>query len=186
MRDPHSFFLKLIEDGQFRITDDGHAMLFGEFVVLMPAGVYIKLFELLKKELGEKKAWETIGELGEFQMKAAIARYKERFNLQQAQSTKILDFMMEILNILGWGSGTLVVDAKNRAAKITMKNSMLPKKCLAFYGKQSKGAVDYFVLGWMKALFEAYFGAPVEAKETLCAAKGDPYCEFVVKAKKKK
>jgi len=186
MRDPHSFFLKMIEDGQFRITDDGHAMLFGEFVVLTPAGVYLKLFEILEKELGEKKAWAVIQQLGEFQMKAAIVRYRERFNLQQAQSTKILDFMMEILNILGWGSGALVVDAKNRAAKITMKNSMLPKKRMAFYGKHGKGPVDYFVLGWMKALFEAYFSSPVEAKETFCAAKGDPYCEFVVKAKKKK
>jgi predicted hydrocarbon binding protein len=176
----------MIEDGQFRITDDGHALLFGEFVVLTPAGVYLEIFEVLKKELGEKKTWQVIQSLGEFQMNAAIARYKERFNLEDAQSAKILDFMMEILNILGWGSGILEVDAKNKVAKITMRNSMLPKKYMAFYGKKSGGPIDYFVLGWMKALFKAYFGAEVDAKETLCAAKGDQCCEFVVKVNAKK
>jgi hypothetical protein len=40
----HDFFTRMIEDGQFRITDDGHALLFGEFVVLTPAGVYLEIF----------------------------------------------------------------------------------------------------------------------------------------------
>ncbi|MEM5804709.1 MAG: V4R domain-containing protein [Candidatus Aenigmatarchaeota archaeon] len=177
------FFARMIANGQFVINDSGHAILFGEFVVLTPGGVFLELFEILRKRLGEKGAWKVIQEIGEYQMKAALSRYKGRFNIQNAQSSKILDFLMEILNILGWGLGTLSVDSKLGVAKIVMRNSMLPQKYLIRYGKRSRGPIDYFVLGWMKAMFEAYFGSPVEAAEVLCAAKGDPYCEFVVKAK---
>ena len=176
------FFANMIENGQFNITEDGHAILFGEFVVLTPGGVFLRLVENLSSELGTKKAYEVVQDLGEFQMKAAIRRYKRRFNIQNAESAKIMSFLMDILNILGWGSGSLSIDPKKKTARIIMKNSMLPQKYRATYRKLSKEPIDYFVLGWLKAMFEAYFGAEVEARETMCMAKGDPCCRFIIRA----
>ncbi len=178
------FFEKMLEAGQFSITEDGHALLFGEFVMLFPSGTVLKLIELLEKEVGETKASKIIFKLGEFQLEAAIKRYKKRYDIDKQDKRKILTFLFDILNILGWGYAKIdEISFEKKYAKITMKNSALPEKYLVTYKKKRKRPIDQYLLGWFSKTFFYMFEKEVRAKETKCMVCGDKYCEFDIKTK---
>jgi len=48
-------------------------------------------------------------------------------------------------------------------------------------GKGSKKAYSHFYRGVIAGWFHKFFGKPVDVKETKCIAKGDAYCEFLIR-----
>jgi bacteriochlorophyll 4-vinyl reductase len=51
-----------------------------------------------------------------------------------------------------------------------------------WFAEAFKGEVDYpvctYLEGYFETLFSEIYGQKVKVEETLCSAKGDPYCEF--------
>ena len=102
-----AFFSKLIESGQFNVEDSGHAMLFGEYLLMVPPSVMLKLQMDLEKMVGKKRSQKLLSDLGEYQISQALERYVKRFSIKKIDKRKILDFEKNILNILGWGDFSL-------------------------------------------------------------------------------
>ncbi len=178
------FFKQLIETGQFSITEDGHALLFGEFVILMPSGVFLQMVSLLEKETSKKKAHDILMKLGEFQLEAAVKRYEKRYDIQSADKRKIITFLFDILNILGWGTVEIEeLSFDKRTVRVIVKNGVLGEKYRMMYGKKNKEPVDFYLAGWLRRTFELIFGQKMNIKETKCIAKGDKYCEFLIKSR---
>ena len=40
-----------------------------------------------------------------------------------------------------------------------------------------------FIRGYLNGIYSRYFNKEVEVIETMCIAKGDPYCRFIVRPK---
>jgi len=59
-----------------------------------------------------------------------------------------------------------------------VNNSKLAK----LYGNIGK-PVDHIPRGWFAGAACVFFGKDVDAVETKCIAKGDEYCEFIIKPK---
>ncbi len=182
-----AFFGHLIETGQFVITEDGHAMLLGEFALLIPSRIFLELHELLEKNLGRREAEKIIETLGEFQVEAALERYRKRFKINKIEREKLKDFLFKLFNIMGWGGGTLnKISYEKKYAEFIMTNSTLGKKYLIVNKRKSKYPIDFYIVGWLKKVFETLFGSKVKVIEIKCLAKGDQFCEFIISQNSKK
>ena len=180
------FFTHLIETGQFRIDEDGHAYLLNEFFFLLPPSILLKLQEILERELGYKKMKKIIMELGIFQTQMAIKRYIKIYNIVKINKGKIINFGLNILKILGFGKIEIKkISYDKKIIELIIKSSTLPLEYKKMYKKKSKKPIDFFVCGLIKGSFSSIFEEEIEVKETKCIAMGDPYCEFIGKPKTK-
>ncbi len=182
MPQQNAFFTKLMESGQLRIDDNGHIILFGEYMFLLPAGPAVKLMDLLKKEVGGKKAGKIIMKLGEYQVEMAAQRYLKRFGLKEVDRKKIFDFTSNIIkNILGWGDIVFdYVSFEEKKARIFVKSGAFPLKYKLLYKKSSRSPVCYWLAGILRKHFSVIFGKEMKIKETKCLACGNNFCEFQV------
>jgi len=176
-----AFFTKLIESGQFSMEDTGHAKLFGEYLLMIPPSVLLRLMADLEKSVGKVRMARIMSDLGEFQIDQALERYKIRFNIEGVDKRKIIDLEEHILNILGWGSfkvGSLSFE--KGYASIIIVNNVLSLKYREMYGRKSKGPIDFYMAGLLKGMFSTLFEKKVKVREVRCIAKGDKYCEFAI------
>lgn len=173
-----SFFTHLLETGGFRVDENGHALLFGEYFFLMPPRVLIQLQKILYKELGKKKGKEILTEIGAYQVKTALKRYIKRFNFQKISKDKLIDFSMKIISILGIGEPK-IVELEDDKIILRILNPVIPQEYISEIGK-SKEPIDFYLKGIMEEFFsDIVFKNEAEVKEVKCLAKGDKYCEFV-------
>lgn len=59
-------------------------------------------------------------------------------------------------------------------------NSFFAEQYLKLLGP-STTAVCWMLSGYATGYASEFFGAPLQCKETMCVAKGDPYCQFTIK-----
>ncbi len=91
-------------------------------------------------------------------------------------SEKIIPFARELFKQIGFGILEFVkVDFINKTALIRVYNSF---ECELF--KETGMAESHFIRGLLAGFMSSLFDIKVDAVETKCIAKGDPYCEFVV------
>ena len=89
---------------------------------------------------------------------------------------KIIPFARELFKQIGFGILEFTkVDFLNKTALIRVRNSF---ECELF--KETGMAESHFIRGLIAGFMSSLFGIKVDAEETKCVAKGDPYCEFVV------
>lgn len=173
------FFTRLIQTGQFSIGEDGRVLLMGEYLLLMPPLVMIKFREIIEEESGKEKVGEILQELGSFHIKQALERYKERYKIQSYDKRKLLDFVIESANILGYGKIIIKnISFKEKTCKVILENSTIAEKYKAVKGNATE-PVDDYICGMIKEGTSAFFGINMEVKEIKCFATGDPYCEFI-------
>jgi len=179
-----SFFTQLIETGQFLIDEKGHAILLGEYLLLIPPSVILKLQGILEKELGKNKAEKIMSELGEVQIEKALERYVKRYKISKLDKIKIADFGMKIFSSIGWGQASFKsFSFQKKTADIILKDNMLCLKYKELYKKLSKQPIDFFICGMIKKVCERWLEANMEVKEIKCLACGDLYCEFQAEPK---
>ncbi len=88
-----------------------------------------------------------------------------------------LNIFRGLAQALGWGRYEIVeVDHKKPSMRLRMYQHF---ECEPFRGTTNEPRA-HFMRGHLEASFKRLFGKEFRAKEVLCVAKGDPYCEIVV------
>ncbi|MEM5861375.1 MAG: 4-vinyl reductase [Candidatus Aenigmatarchaeota archaeon] len=179
-----SFISTLIESGQLITDNFDHPILLGEYLLLVPMGVILKLQEILKEVVGKETTKKIFFSLGEFQVEAAARRYMKMFHLEKLDKRKIMDFTIKIIGSLGWGKFLIKkLSFKEKTAIVILKGSALAMKYKQIYQKNSDEPIDYWLSGIIAKHFSVIFETEMEVKEVKCLAMGDPYCEFIAKPK---
>jgi len=80
----------------------------------------------------------------------------------------------------GWGIVEVeYIDVKAQVVSLKVYNLF---ESIAVKGKKKKPNC-HFVRGYLNGIYSRYFNKEVEVIETMCIAKGDPYCRFIVRPK---
>ena len=103
---------------------------------------------------------------------------------ERAFATRDIDSISALLRVdlalLGWSLVEIVkLDKEKRSATLRLFDNW---ECGMFKG--SSEPQSHFIRGLLAGFFSSLFKVEMEAKETKCIAKGDPYCEFEIKEKK--
>lgn len=177
-----SFFSHLIDTGQFRVDDEGRALLFGEFLFLIPPSVLVKLRDVLIEEIGLERAGQILFELGKFQIEKGAERYVKKYNLDKMTRDEIIEFTSNIFKVLGWGNIEVEkLDLENYEVSILVKDPVFPEKYLQLKGEKADRSICSYLEGLFTKAFTGYMGKEVKIKEKSCAAAtGEKYCRFVI------
>ncbi|TAN35038.1 MAG: hypothetical protein EPN24_07815 [Candidatus Methanoperedens sp.] len=150
----------------------------GEFSVIeVPAVIVsIETFVSLQKDaetiLGFNGASVLLYETG----KKAGVRWINRFSKEWGlKDKKFIKAVQNFYAELGWGKFSVEEDNKNGLV-VRVENSFIARG----YGN-SEVVVCHFLRGYNAGLAEVLKGNEIDAEEVKCAAKGDDYCEFVMK-----
>ena len=110
-------------------------------------------------------------------IKKATKNYAKRF-MEEGLLDKntAVDAMIKILKHYGYAKEMEVVEDKDNEMRIRGKG-LLFGSALKGKGKAVDSAIAGFMAGWL----ESAWNRRVNVKEVACEAKGDPYCEFVIK-----
>jgi len=177
-----SFFIELIKEGRL-IVEDGTFMFLNEFLILLPVKSFLKLREKLIETLGEKKANDILKEVGKYQVAEAVKRYSKTIGIERLDKTKITEFGVNIMNLIGHGVFEVVTyDEKNKKLIVKVKNAPMATEYKLIYGK-SKNPIDYYICGIWEEAYTRLFNAEMFCVETKCIACGDECCQFEIKPK---
>ena len=103
-------------------------------------------------------------------------RYKEVFGYTDEE---IVAFMCQMGGEIGWGKFSLIeLDVAGERLVIEVEDSPFAEA----YGRDQPSSfpVCHMIRGVLAGMAVGIFGADVVSDETLCAAKGDPVCRFVL------
>jgi len=94
-------------------------------------------------------------------------------------------FVMEdclAFQAFGWGIVDVEhVDVKAQVVSLKVYNLF---ESITVKGKKRKPNC-HFVRGYLNGVYSRYFNREVEVLETMCIAKGDPYCRFIIRPRTK-
>ncbi|MEM3673661.1 MAG: V4R domain-containing protein [Candidatus Bathyarchaeia archaeon] len=146
----------------------------GERVIIFRKSVYEALLDGIRKKFGS--AGEAMLYYQGFSIGFEI--YDEYVKIAKSERLEDLIEVAKAVNMtLGWGIVDKVkVDVKKGIAKFRIYDNF---ECEL--GENNGRPYSQFYRGAIAGIFTRFFGKDVEVTETRCIAKGDPYCEFVVK-----
>ncbi|MGQ9640588.1 MAG: V4R domain-containing protein [Candidatus Bathycorpusculaceae bacterium] len=146
----------------------------GERVVIFRRSVYEALLNGIRKKFGS--AGEAMLYYQGFSIGFEI--YDEYVKIAKSEEPGDLIEIAKAVNMtLGWGIADKVkVDVKKGAAMLRIYHNF---ECEL--GKNNGRPYSQFYRGAIAGIFTRFFGKDVKITETKCIAKGDPYCEFIVK-----
>lgn len=142
------------------------------YMVIRPDTV-VDFQKAVEAEVGERVA-EMMMAGGYTGGSLSSRRYKELFNYSDEE---IVAFMCRMGGEIGWGR--FEVEKFDKAGKelvIIVKNSPFAEA----YGTADEG-VCHIIRGVMAGMAAGIFGSDVNSEETLCVAKGDALCRFVLR-----
>jgi len=91
----------------------------------------------------------------------------------------VLTILEKLFTWMGWGKIQLEdYSEKSQKAIIRIKNSAMAR------GIRNSSQKCHLIAGCLAGVFTKIFGVETSCIETNCAAKGDPYCRFIVKGVK--
>ena len=103
-------------------------------------------------------------------------KYKELHNLSDR---RIVEFMMNMGNQIGWGHFSLeCYDPKAKRLQVSVTHSPFAQA----YGKSSHG-VCHLIRGVLAGMATFLFNKDCNSTEMECGAKGDPRCLFIIERK---
>ncbi|MDY6778792.1 MAG: V4R domain-containing protein [Candidatus Nanohaloarchaea archaeon] len=185
MQEKSNFFSSLIEKGQFRVDEKGHAVLFGEFLFMVPPKVILRLQDELEDRLGREEMEELMVELGLYQVEQASDRYREKFSIDNISHNKLLEFIKDILKVLGWGEIDLTSFERDKGVfTVKVKHPTLPSIIRNDIGEKREEPVCHYLRGILKGAFGAILSVEnLQIEESTCAATGDSdICVFEAKS----
>ncbi len=157
----------------FNVTD-GELSLMDVPINIIPTNILCSLQKGLINAIGLEKAYKQIYASA----KDGSKTYNERFVKTQkfTDPHKILDWQVKIVTFAGWGKLEIAkVDIKNDSYVVQFRSSAFPKT----YGKANY-AVDFVPTGFVAGGLSANMKKELDALETKCMARGDPFCEIEV------
>ncbi|MFB6158568.1 MAG: V4R domain-containing protein [Candidatus Nanohalobium sp.] len=173
-----SIFSQLMANGEFRVDDKGHAILNGQFLLMIPPPVILELQEDLENRYGRKDMEEIMLEAGEFQLEQALNRYKDRYDLEEVSRENILEFFNQVGKVLGWGDIEIRTEGENPV--VTVEYPTLP----SVYRNRGEELADrpicHYLRGMSSKAVSSLLGEEITLKEEKCAATGGDICRFEV------
>jgi predicted hydrocarbon binding protein/predicted amino acid-binding ACT domain protein len=104
--------------------------------------------------------------------------YEREFSIVNVNEA--VNFLAIRTALHGWAIVEIVeLDDERRNVTLRLFNNW---ECSMFKG--SSEPRSHYIRGVLDGFFSSLFKVEMEAKETKCIAKGDPYCEFEIKEKK--
>lgn len=113
------------------------------------------------KTLREKygnKAESILKEVGKFQVKQALLRYKKLFEIEKLEKEKFIEFGWKIGELLGLGKFEV------RNTLIICRNNPIALEYTLMLGKSDK-PIDSYLCGIWEETYKALLGKEVEVKE---------------------
>lgn len=145
----------------------------GERAVIFRRRVYEALFKGIREKLG------TAGEVTLYYQGLSIGHqiYYSYAKVARVEEPRVLVGLLKAYaKTLGWGVIEVVkMDLETGKAELRVYES-----CECEIGKGSEQPYSQLVRGILAGLFSPVFGKEAKAIETMCIAKGDPYCEFII------
>lgn len=143
-------------------------------VVIFRKSIYKALFNGIRKKFGS--AGDAMLYYQGFTI--GFEAYDEYIRAAGSEEPEDLIEVAKAVNMtLGWGIiDDVRVDVKRRKARLRIYGSF---ECEL--GEGSEKPYSQFYRGAIAGIFARFFGKDVRVDEVKCIAKGDPYCEFIVK-----
>ncbi len=170
------FFRKLLLARQASI-DEGEITILTQNFYMQPLYELVNLQERLKKNFGEKglKVMYETGKIGFND----LLRYVEKFS---SKKEDVQSLWLSVLKVCGLGNFEIVeIDGEKLKALLRANKNPFALAYFKEFGKQKK-PVDYLTAGIISGFFTRFFEKEVECEEKSCIAKGERYCNFLVKA----
>jgi predicted hydrocarbon binding protein len=167
-----NFLLELLKLGKAKF-ENGQVIIFNASNIVLPTRSFLFLGKLLSEKYGVEESARILKEVGKFQIKQALVRYKELFDIEKMEKRKFFEFGTKIGELLGLGE----FEVKEKIVRC--RNNPIAMEYKLMFG-QANEPVDFYLCSIWEEAFKAYLGKPVEVKETKCIACGDPYCKFEV------
>ena len=105
-------------------------------------------------------------------------RYKDVFDYSDEE---IVAFMCRMGGNIGWGRFSLVeLDAAGKRLVIEVQGSPFAEAFVRDAPSDSPLPVCHMIRGVLAGMAAGMFGGDVASEETMCVARGDPVCCFVV------
>jgi len=143
----------------------------GERMILFHVAGMIGFLNGIRDELGHEIGSTIIYKVGYSEGKAMCTHFKKVLG----SIDELIKFLKILLNASAWG---YIIDYRIEEGKISIDIDR-NWECEAMKGEADKYG-SYFVKGFIAGFIEEYLGSRVEARETKCIARGDPYCRFEV------
>lgn len=179
----NNLFLKLLETGNIKFDED-RLMILNAFQIIFPVSIFLKLRELLLKEVGIERGKKILRDLGEHQVQQGMKRYKKLLKIEKLSKEKMMEFLTQHTSLLGWGKFN-IIKFEESPTHITFINSNNPiaVEYKILYGISKQPIDDYFS-GVLQRAYSVILNKKLECKETFCIAKGDKVCQFEITEKK--
>mgnify|MGYP005837255891 CR=1 FL=1 len=160
--------LKMLEEGILEILETR--------VTMQEPKFYPVIFEIIMKEFGYEEASEFMYHQGK-RSPPLIKDFRKQFKI--ADINRAVESFAKFTELRGHGVLEVKFDEKINCYKFKMFNSPF---CSYFKGLGK--ATGFLTAGLFAGAFEIYTGESYECEEVKCIAKGDDYCEYVVKPSK--
>ncbi|MEM3465870.1 MAG: V4R domain-containing protein [Candidatus Jordarchaeales archaeon] len=146
-----------------------------ERIVVFRRRTYESLFKGIRERFG------TAGEVMLYYVGFNIGyqTYSDYADIVGSEKTEaIVELAKTFLRTMGWGIVDIVeMDLERGIAQVRVYESF---ECEI--GRGSEAAYGHFSRGLVAGFFTRLFDREVKAVETMCIAKGDPFCEFTIRA----
>jgi predicted hydrocarbon binding protein len=155
-----------MRDGEIRVMD--------EPVHIIPSHILGDMQKDMIETLGFSEAYEKLYNSS----KEGSYRYNKSFakKYSMKDKRKLLEMQLKIVTSSGWGKLRIAhLDIPKNKLTIAYDNSPFPKE----YGKQ-KYAVCIIPTAFIAGGVSVTFGRDIDAVETHCISRGDPYCEIKI------
>lgn len=171
-----AFISKLLLARQLALTEREFKILERNFY-LQP----MKQFSLLQKNFEKKFGKKILKEIYNSSKQSfyEICKDMRKFS---ASEKAFFDAILNLINHFGFGEIEIVEMNEKEFRVIIQMKSNFAKEYIKEFGKQ-KSCVDYLLSGILAGFFSEYFNKDVECDEKNCIAKGNAFCNFVIKPK---
>jgi len=176
------FIRKAIATNQLEFGE-GRMVLLGIRGIVLPASTLVELLLAVRERMGEN-VWDMLYEVGKKHAEQNIIRaVAKKMSISKASLLQQFGSSANVMGLGRWEFTEYLPEAGR--LKVRLYDSAIAE-ALKKKGFKTRQPVDSFVAGVVAGIGEAAFDGPVEAKETMCAALGAPYCEFIARPASKK
>jgi len=167
-----------------RLSDQGFYEIGDVKFLILPTEFIQDLYLIIGRKLGLK----TIRELGKRLGEHIANTYKMYSGIEKLYKEETLSYLIDFIEKLGLGKiEEKFIDIRTSDIIITFSNTLEEEELENLKGiirELREKPKCYFLEGLFEGLLSGLLGIEIEAIETKCKLKGDPYNEFVIRRKK--
>lgn len=170
----YELITKLLLHGQLKF-EEGSISLLGQDGVMVPVSNICDMQKIIEECKKGYEIYVSAKKLGQEWIRNVLMSYKMDTIDEQVKWGE------NVFTLAGFGK----MRVKNwNVNEKTMIYNVLDSTMAKFYGNVGR-CVDHIPRGWFAGASTVFFKSDVDCVETMCLAKGDEYCEFLIKPRDK-